>query len=279
VVPWILALLGAAMVAGGCAKQEPAGGQQSPGDAAQGSPSGATAGSALPARLLPGAHEAFSERRQDRNDMVEQTIASRDVTDPRVLRAMRKVPRHHFVPQPARSEAYEDHPLPIGEGQTISQPYIVAYMTQAAEPGPGDKCLEIGTGSGYQAAVLAELCDQTFSIEYLPRVARRGERNLRSLGYGPDRVQLRVGDGYRGWPEAAPFDVVIVTAAPEEVPAPLLAQLAVGGKLVVPVGSQSGYQKLERWTRLRAGEGRGAFKVESLMGVSFVPFLGEHGAE
>ena len=206
-------------------------------------------------------------------------MESRDISDPRVLAAMRKVPRHRFVPAAVARDAYEDHPLPIAGGQTISQPYIVAFMTQAARPGPDDRCLEIGTGSGYQAAVLAELCADTYSIEYLPDVAREGAQNLRGLGYGPERVKLRVGDGYRGWPEAAPFQVIVVTAAPERVPAPLLEQLAVGGRLVVPVGPQSRYQELERWTRKRRGDDRDAFRVDRLMTVRFVPFLGEAAAD
>jgi len=210
--------------------------------------------------------------------MVRTSMEARDIDDPRVLAAMRKVPRHAFVPDTVEREAYEDHPLPIGGGQTISQPYIVAFMTQAARPGPNERCLEIGTGSGYQAAVLAEVCGATYSIEYLPEVARAGRANLRRLGYFPDRVQLRVGDGYLGWPEAAPFQVIVVTAAPERVPPPLLEQLDLGGRLVVPVGPQSRYQELERWTRKRPGSKRDAFEVERMMTVRFVPFLGK-GAE
>jgi protein-L-isoaspartate(D-aspartate) O-methyltransferase len=218
---------------------------------------------------------AFGERTRDRERMVRDDIAGRDVRDQRVLAAMRKVPRHAFVPEASRDLAYADRPLPIGHGQTISQPYIVAFMSEAAAPRPTDRCLEIGTGSGYQAAVLAELCRKTHSIEYLPEVARRGESNLRALGYGPDRVELRTGDGYRGWPEAAPFDVVLVTAAPERVPRPLLEQLAMGGRLVIPVGSTGGAQELERWTRTGAGQAADAFERKRLMSVRFVPFLGE----
>jgi protein-L-isoaspartate(D-aspartate) O-methyltransferase len=218
---------------------------------------------------------AFGERSRDRERMVRDDIAGRDVRDESVLAAMRKVPRHAFVPEASRDLAYADRPLPIGNAQTISQPYIVAFMTEAAAPRPTDRCLEIGTGSGYQAAVLAELCRKTHSIEYLPDVARRGKSNLRALGYGPDRVELRVGDGYLGWPEAAPFDVVLVTAAPEQVPKPLLEQLAVGGRLVIPVGSRDGAQELERWTRLGPGQGSDAFERKRLMSVRFVPFLGD----
>jgi protein-L-isoaspartate(D-aspartate) O-methyltransferase len=147
-------------------------------------------------------------------------------------------------------------------------------MTAAAAPAPGDRCLEIGTGSGYQAAILAELCGHTYSVEYLPDVARFGEENVRACGYGPDRVELRVGDGYGGWPEAAPFDVILVTAAPETAPTPLLEQLRVGGRLVVPVGAQHGVQVLELHKRIRAGKDAGAFFRERLLAVRFVPLLG-----
>ncbi len=205
--------------------------------------------------------------------MVANTIASRDITDPRVLAAMRRVPRHAFVPDAVAGRAYADRPLPIGSGQTISQPFIVAFMTQAAKIKPGDRCLEIGTGSGYQAAVLAEVCKRTYSIEYLPKVARQGAKNLRALGYGAERVALRTGDGYQGWPEAAPFDAILVTAAPKTVPEPLLAQLKVGGHLVIPVGPRSAAQELLRITR--TGKGAEDLREERLMGVRFVPFLGE----
>jgi protein-L-isoaspartate(D-aspartate) O-methyltransferase len=206
--------------------------------------------------------------------MVREQLADREISDAKVLAAMRKVPRHRFVPMASQDEAYADRPLPIGYGQTISQPYIVAFMTQAAGVQPNDKCLEIGTGSGYQAAVLAELCKQTYSIEYLPDVARLGEASLRAAGYGPERVALRVGDGYQGWPEAAPFDVIVVTAAPDHVPRPLLDQLSAGGRLVIPVGP-GGDQELQRWTRIRAGQDDAAFRREQLLGVRFVPFLGD----
>jgi protein-L-isoaspartate(D-aspartate) O-methyltransferase len=207
-----------------------------------------------------------------------QLLEEQGVMDQRVLQALRTVPRHEFVPDDVRSMAYADRPLPIGHGQTISQPYIVAAMTEAAAPEPTSKCLEIGTGSGYQAAVLAEVCGEVYSIEYLPMVAKFGERNLRRLGYGPKRVHLRVGDGYQGWPSAAPFDVVVVTAAPEKVPPPLLQQLAVGGRLVIPVGPEDDVQFLERWTRARQGSGPDALDRDRLMGVRFVPFLGDAAA-
>lgn len=220
---------------------------------------------------------AFRERTRERRHLVDD-IAAQGVRDRRILAAFRAVPRHAFVPAAYAREAYDDAPLPIGHGQTISQPFIVAFMTEAVRPRPTDRCLEVGTGSGYQAAILAELCARTYSIEYLPAVARFGEANLRALGYGPERVQLRVGDGYRGWPEAAPFDAIIVTAAPDHVPEPLLDQLAVGGRLVIPVGSRAGIQWLEIWTRLGKGSGPGTLRHHRSLPVRFVPFLGDAGA-
>lgn len=222
----------------------------------------------------PNPIECFSERRAERERMVDRSVAP-SVRDPRVIAAVRRVPRHRFVPEGFREHAYDDRPLPIGFGQTISQPSLVAEMTEAVEPRPADRCLEIGTGSGYQAAILAELCDRVYSIEYLPELAAFAQRNLRSLGYTAERVALRTGDGYRGWPDAAPFDVVIVTAAPEHVPAPLLDQLALRGRLLIPVGPSGGVQRLELWTRRRPGSDRGAFVRRVLSAVQFVPFVGE----
>jgi protein-L-isoaspartate(D-aspartate) O-methyltransferase len=210
---------------------------------------------------------------------VARTIAGRGIASPAVIRAVRRVPRHLFVPEAVRPIAYTDRALPIVGGQTISQPYIVAAMTDAVKPTPSSRCLEIGTGSGYQAAVLAEVCGSVYSIEYLPEVAEFGKRNLEALGYAPARVHLRVGDGFRGWPEAAPFDAIVVTAAPERVPQPLLDQLAVGGRLVIPVGPEHGTQTLERWTRRAPGREPSAFARERLMDVRFVPFLGEGAAQ
>jgi len=192
----------------------------------------------------------------------------RGVDDAHVLRAMGAVPRHRFVPDARQADAYADHPLPIGHGQTISQPYVVARMTEALGLSPGDKVLEVGTGSGYQAAVLAELGAEVFSIEIVEEVAAQGARNLEAAGYG-QRVQLRVGDGYRGWPEQAPFDAIIVTAAPDHVPQPLVDQLAVGGVMVLPVGS--GVQELVRLKR----EGPDTLARERLELVRFVPMTGE----
>lgn len=217
---------------------------------------------------------AFDERRDERARLATH-LAERGISDPAVLQAMREVPRHAFVAASWSDEAYDDRPLPIGHGQTISQPAVVASMTAAARPRRDDKCLEIGTGSGYQAAILAELCGRVFSIEYLAPLAKEAERTLRSLGYGPERVQLRTGDGYVGWPEAAPFQVVIVTAAPERVPQPLLDQLALGGRLVIPVGSRDEVQKLELYRRISAGKSASSFETTTLMAVRFVPFLGD----
>lgn len=217
---------------------------------------------------------AADERAIERERLVS-SLAAKGIRDPRVLAALRTVPRHAFVPEANRGQAYLDRPLSIGHGQTISQPYIVAFMSEAARIEATDRCLEIGTGSGYQAAVLAELCAETYTIEYLPEVAAQGEKNLRSQGYGAARVALRVGDGYLGWPERAPFQVILVTAAPERVPAPLLAQLAVGGRLIIPVGQQRTGQDLERWLRVAPGSEPSAFRTERLLAVRFVPFLGE----
>src|SRR5262245_12990464 len=201
-----------------------------------------------------------------RQQMVEEQIERRGVRDPRVLAAMRTVPGQLFVPDEQRARAYDDAPLPIGDGQTISQPYIVAFMTEAARLGPGDRVLEVGTGSGYQAAVLAAIGAEVMSIEILPGLAARARTALAAAGF--EKVAVRTGDGFRGWPEAAPFDAVLVTAAPDEVPPPLLAPLKVGGRLVIPVGS--GTQELIRVTRTAEG-----FERESLLPVRFVPMTGE----
>lgn len=174
--------------------------------------------------------------------MVEEQIQRRGVTNERVLDAMRRVPRHAFVPDPFGAAAYQDQPLPIGHDQTISQPYIVAYMTELVDPQPTDRVLEIGTGSGYQSAVMAELAAEVYSIEIVDALAARARDTLTRLGYR--NVHVRSGDGYDGWPEAAPFNKVIVTAAPPGLPQALVDQLAVGGTLVVPVGSQGSGQMM-----------------------------------
>lgn len=209
--------------------------------------------------------EAFARMRQE---MVDSTIRARGVSDAAVLRAMETVPRHRFVPENYLGQAYADHPLPIGYGQTISQPYIVALMTELLDLEPGERVLEIGTGSGYQAAVLAELVDEVYSIEIIPELAKSAAQRLRELGY--DNVRTKQGDGYYGWEEHAPFDAIIVTCAPDHVPQPLVNQLAEGGRLVVPIGPPGGYQTL--WQYVREAEG---LKAYNLGGVRFVPLLRE----
>jgi protein-L-isoaspartate(D-aspartate) O-methyltransferase len=211
------------------------------------------------------AETAFAEAR---NKMVEEQIQGRDITDSRVVSAMAKVPRHHFIPPEYLSEAYADHPLPIGYGQTISQPYVVALMTQHLAIRPEDKVLEIGTGSGYQAAILAELTDQVFTIEIIELLGQQATATLKKLGYD---VHCKISDGYYGWEENAPFDAIIVTCAPDHVPQPLLKQLKDGGRLVIPVGPPGYYQTL--WLIQRKGE---QFQSTNLGGVAFVPMLGEH---
>jgi protein-L-isoaspartate(D-aspartate) O-methyltransferase len=204
-----------------------------------------------------------------RQRMVRDQIERRGVKDRRVLRAMETVPRHLFVPQELRDRAYDDSPLPIGEGQTISQPYIVAFMTEAIRPASGDRVLEVGTGSGYQAAVLAGLVSEVFTIEIRPDLAESARDRLAGLGYG--NVTVKAGDGFRGWPEHAPYDAIIVTAAPQEIPAPLVGQLKPGGRLVIPVGPRdSDVQQLVRLTRTAEGTSR-----ETLLPVRFVPMTGE----
>jgi len=180
------------------------------------------------------------EMTEARSDMVREQIEARGVTDPRVLKAMREVKRHLFVPTASVADAYEDFPLPIGEGQTISQPYIVALMTEMLAPKPGDRVLEIGTGSGYQAAVLSRLVADVYSIEVVKSLSDQARENLAQQGY--TNVHLLVGDGYNGWPAEAPFDGIIVTAAPPEVPPKLVDQLKDGGRMVIPVGTN--YQEL-----------------------------------
>lgn len=202
----------------------------------------------------------------ERQRMVAEQLQGRDITDPRVLAAMGKVPRHRFVPENLAPLAYNDHPLPIGSGQTISQPYIVALMTQWAEVKPGDKVLEVGTGSGYQAAVLAEITDQVFSIELKPELADAAEIRLKGLGY--EGINLRTGDGYQGWPEEAPFDAILVTATAPEVPQSFEEQLKEGGRLVIPLGHPDSVQQL-----LRLRKVKGELKEEKRLPVRFVPLV------
>ena len=203
----------------------------------------------------------------DRARMVAEQLASRDVRDARVLDAMREVPRHRFVPEPLQRQAYDDRPLPIGHDQTISQPYIVALMTQLARPGPQDRALEVGTGSGYQAAVLSRLVAHVYSIELVDALAQSAEQRLKELRYS--NVTTRAGDGYAGWPEVAPFDIILVTAAPDHVPAPLLQQLKPGGRMVVPVGPVADVQELQ----LIEKDNEGRIRTTRVAPVRFVPLL------
>ena len=218
----------------------------------------------------------FSQGREARERMVEEQIAPRGLDVPeaiaqRVLRAMGHVPRHLFVPEQYRNAAYADRPLPIGSGQTISQPYIVALMTAKLNIQPGDKVLEIGTGSGYQAAVLSEITPHVFSVEILQPLARKAKRRLSELGY--DVVTVRTGDGYYGFKEHAPFDGIIVTCAAGHIPPPLLNQLKKGGTMVVPIGGVFEVQRLTLVTKDEQGE----ITTKALMPVRFVPMTGKIG--
>ena len=206
-----------------------------------------------------------------RREMVQAQLEPRKIKDQRVLEAMRKVPRHKFVPERMRREAYDDHPLPIGEGQTISQPYMVAIMTELLELRGEEKVLEIGTGSGYQLAILAELAREAFSVERFGPLADQSRTRLRELGYR--NIEIRTGDGTLGWPERAPFDGIIVTAGAPRIPPPLIEQLSEGGRLVIPVGEER-HQELYRVVK----EGGGTRK-EYFGGCVFVPLVGEHGWE
>lgn len=230
-------------------------------------PSDEPAAPSTPTMSLPPEEEQrFAEEREE---MVTKTIRNRGITDEDVLGAMEEVPRHRFVPEEHRDQAYGDYPLPIGFGQTISQPYIVAMMTELLELEEGDKVLEVGTGSGYQAAVLAELPGvEVYTIEIVPQLAERAEETLESLGY--DDVHCKQADGYYGWPEHAPFDAIVVTAAPDHVPQPLREQLAVGGRMVIPIGPRGGYQTLWKFVKQPDGE----MKAYNMGGVAFVPFTG-----
>jgi protein-L-isoaspartate(D-aspartate) O-methyltransferase len=230
---------------------------------------------ALAVLLLSGqacAGPAWEQRRAAMVATIEREVhatsayTGRDRLDDAVMNAMGAVPRHEFVPAGVRALAYENRPLPIGEGQTISQPYIVALMTDLAGIGADSVVLEVGTGSGYQAAVLAEIAKHVYTIEILEPLGREAARVLEQLGY--DNVSVRIGDGYAGWPEAAPFDAIVVTAAPETVPAPLVEQLARGGRLVVPVGGADATQSLQLWQKDAAGD----LITTDVVPVMFVPF-------
>jgi len=222
-----------------------------------------------PTPTAPGDEAVFAQQRER---MVIETIQARGITDERVLEAMRTVPRHLFVPEEQRPYAYGDHPLPIGFNQTISQPYIVALMTELLELQPGDRVLEVGTGSGYQAAVLASIPEvEVYSVEIIPELARSAQERLQRLGY---QVHCQQGDGYYGWEEHAPFDAIIVTAAPDHVPPPLVDQLAEGGRMVIPIGPPGGYQTLWKFVKEPGGE----LRAYNMGGVAFVPLTGP-GAE
>jgi protein-L-isoaspartate(D-aspartate) O-methyltransferase len=209
--------------------------------------------------------ESYSEEREK---MVREQIQARGVKDGFVLRAMRGVARHCFVPREFQDEAYDDHPIPIGQGQTISQPYIVALMTELLRVKPSDRVLEIGTGSGYQAAVLSGLVNRVFTVEISAALAEEAGARLKSLGY--ENVQVRCGDGYLGWNERAPFDAIIVTAAPSEIPPPLLHQLKPGGRMCIPVGGRYEVQQLT----LIEKKHDGSISTRVVLPVRFVPFLG-----
>ena len=215
----------------------------------------------------PGEYETMREK------MVEQQLKTRDITDPRVLRAMADVPRHQFVPEPARPSAYRDGPLPIGEEQTISQPYMVAIMTQCLELEGTEKVLEIGTGSGYQAAVLGELADKVYTIEIVEPLGKRADSTLMALGY--ENVHVKIGDGFHGWKEHAPYDRVMITCAVETVPEPLVRQLALGGKMVLPIGETRAHQKL----KVLSKKPDGSLSEEYVLDCVFVPMTGDHGFE
>lgn len=205
---------------------------------------------------------------QERAQMVDRQLRARDIDDPRVLEVMGRVPRHAFVPKDLRDLAYADRPLPIEQDQTISQPYIVALMTQLARPHPEDRALDVGTGSGYQAAMLAELVEKVFSIEIHEELADSARDRLTRLGV--ENVEVRHGDGYQGWPEAAPFDLIIVAAAPLEIPEPLIDQLALGGRLVLPVGDG-----ISQTLIVIEKHADGSITRQTIAPVSFVPMTGE----
>ena len=200
-----------------------------------------------------------------RHQMVEEQIEARGVTDPRVLEAMQRVPRHEYVPAEYQARAYSDRPLPIGLDQTISQPYIVALMTELLQPEPDDRLLEIGTGSGYQAAVAAELVSEVYSIEIIPELARSAAERLERLGVS--NVFVRAGDGYLGWPEQSPFDGILVTAGAEHIPQPLVEQLKPGARMIIPVGDLSSFQILKVVEKLPGGE----VEIRDIIPVRFVP--------
>ncbi len=214
-------------------------------------------------------HPTFEERADERQKMVDVQIRRREIEDPNVLRAMRTVPRHAFVPRAQQRHAYEDRPLSIGEGQTISQPYIVAFMTEALKLDPNSVVLEIGTGSGYQAAVCAEIARRVYTIEIVEPLAIRAAKQLKNLGYS--NVFVKAGDGYYGWPEKGPFDAIIGTAAADRIPPPLVEQLRPGGRMILPVREDGGFQYLILITK----DPNGQLDRRQVMPVMFVPMTGQ----
>jgi len=249
-------------IAGACAKE----------DAAPSSDAAGDAGSAAAAKAQPAAEDKWAEQRRR---MVEKQIQAKGVwdlrtpvTDKRVIRAMLTVPRHEFVPKWTRHLAYADRPLEIGEGQTISQPYMVAFMTEQLKLRPADRVLEIGTGSGYQAAILGEMVKQVYTIEIVEALGKRAAETLKRLGY--KNVTTKIGDGYRGWPEHQPFDAIIVTCAPDHIPQPLKDQLNEGGRMVIPVGEPGWRQELYLLQKRR-----GKIVETAVLPVAFVPMTGE----
>lgn len=211
----------------------------------------------------------FNQRKEERHQMVEEGIISRGITDSAIVAAMKQVPRHFFVPKNYQDLAYADRPLPIGHDQTISQPYIVAYMTKWLEVEPGDKVLEIGTGSGYQAAILSELTPHIYTIEIIKPLGDQAKKRFKILGY--HTIQTKIGNGYKGWPEHAPFDRIILTAAPEEIPQPLIDQLATGGIMIAPIGSVDSIQILTKITKDKDGN----INRKKMLPVRFVPMTGK----
>ncbi|MHC4509115.1 MAG: protein-L-isoaspartate(D-aspartate) O-methyltransferase [Planctomycetota bacterium] len=214
-------------------------------------------------------HPAFTQRVAERARMVDWQIEGRGIKDPNVLTAMRVVPRHAFVPETEDRYAYADHPLPIGNDQTISQPYIVAFMTEALKLDPNSSVLEIGTGSGYQAAVCAEICREVYTIEIVEELAETARKRLKELGY--PNVFVKAGDGFFGWPEHAPFDAIIGTAAAGRIPDPLIQQLKPGGRMILPYGDPAGFQYLVLMTK----DQQGNLQKSAVMPVRFVPMTGE----
>ncbi len=221
----------------------------------------------FPARVWAGPPADLPRHQQARKHMVEHQIRSRGITNPRVLSAMEGIPRHCFVPEALVSKAYNDHPLPIGQGQTISQPYIVALMTESLELTGGERVLEIGTGSGYQAAVLAKVANEVYTIEIKEKLFKKASQDLLAMGYL--NVKTRHGDGYFGWAEAAPFDCIMITAAIDHIPPPLLQQLKTGGRLILPLGNPFSYQNLS--LVINHGDD---YTIKQITGVLFVPMTG-----